>query len=405
MSRALSMPPRHSALGQVLVIGFTQTIAWASTVYLVAIIAAPVGRTLALPETAVYGAFSVALAITALLGPSVGRAIDRNGGRPMLAGSNLVIAAGLVLLAAAHDAALLFAAWGVLGFGMAMGLYDTAFAALVRLHGQAARGLITGVTLIAGFASTVGWPLSALLEERFGWRATCVAWALAQLALCLPLNLYAIPAVRPEPTRAGARQREAGGANASPADPRGGARGELVLMGLFFAATAFVTSAMAAHLPGLLLAAGAGGTAALGAAALVGPAQVAARTIEYLAARRLRFHPLITARIATALHPLGGVLLWFTGGIPLGVSGFALLHGAGNGMITIAKGTLPLAVFGEAGYGRRVGVLSVLARALQAAAPFLFGLVLQDAGVHAAIALSVGASLAALAALAALRAH
>jgi len=143
----------------------------------------------------------------------------------------------------------------------------------------------------------------------------------------------------------------------------------------------------------------------LGAAALVGPAQVAARTVEYLAARRLRFHPLLTARIATALHPLGGALLWFTGGLPIGVSSFALLHGAGNGMITIAKGTLPLAVFGEAGYGRRLGVLSVLARAMQAAAPFVFGLVLERAGVHGALALSVGVSLAALAALAGLRAR
>jgi MFS family permease len=405
MSGALSMPPRHSALGQVIVIGFTQTIAWASTVYLVAIIATPVGRDLALPDTTVFGAFSVALAITALLGPRIGRAIDRHGGRPMLAGSNLVIGGGLALLATAHDTTLLFVAWGLLGLGMAMGLYDTAFAALVRLHGQAARGLITGVTLIAGFASTVGWPLSALLEARFGWRATCVAWALAQLALCLPLNLYAIPAIQAKPLRADEGRSDNHAAGAPAAHPRGGARGELLLMGLFFAATAFVTSAMAAHLPGLLLAAGAGGAAALGAAALVGPAQVAARAVEYLAARRLRFHPLLTARVATALHPLGGVLLWFTGGIPVGVSGFALLHGAGNGMITIAKGTLPLAVFGEAGYGQRVGVLNVLARAMQAAAPFLFGLVLERAGVHAALALSVCTSLAALAALAALRAR
>jgi MFS family permease len=398
------MPLRHSALGQVIVIGFTQTIAWASTVYLVAIIAAPVGRDLALPDTTVFGAFSLALAITALLGPPIGRAIDRHGGRPMLAGSNLVMGGGLALLAAAHDTMLLFVAWGLLGFGMAMGLYDTAFAALVRLHGQAARGLITGVTLIAGFASTVGWPLSALLEARFGWRATCLAWALAQLALCLPLNLYAIPAIQAKPLQAdaGRSDNHAGGV---PEVHRRGARGELLLMGLFFAATAFVTSAMAAHLPGLLLAAGAGGAAALGAAALVGPAQVAARAVEYLAARRLRFHPMLTARVATALHPLGGILLWFTGGIPVGVSGFALLHGAGNGMITIAKGTLPLAVFGEAGYGQRVGVLNVLARAMQAAAPFLFGLVLERAGVHAALALSVGTSLAALAALAALRAR
>lgn len=398
------MPPRHSALGQVVVIGFTQTIAWASTVYLVAIIAAPVGRDLALPETTVFGAFSVALAITALLGPPIGRAIDRHGGRLMLAGSNLVMGGGLALLAAAHDTMLLFVAWGLIGFGMAMGLYDTAFAALVRLHGQAARSLITGVTLIAGFASTVGWPLSALLEARFGWRATCFAWALAQLALCLPLNLYAIPAIQAKPLRADAGRSDNHAAGVPEAPPRG-ARGELLLMGLFFAATAFVTSAMAAHLPGLLLAAGAGGATALGAAALVGPAQVAARAVEYLAARRLRFHPLLTARVATALHPLGGVLLWFTGGIPVGVSGFALLHGAGNGMITIAKGTLPLAVFGEAGYGQRVGVLNVLARAMQAAAPFLFGLVLERAGVHAALALSVGTSLAALVALAALHAR
>jgi len=405
MIRGRPVAPRHSALAQVLVLGFTQTIAWASSVYLIAIIAAPVGRALALPEAAVFGAFSLALAITALLGPAVGRFIDRHGGRTMLAASNLVIAGGLALLAAAPNATLLFAAWGALGVGMAMGLYDTAFAALVRLHGQAARGPITGVTLIAGFASTVGWPLSALLNGHFGWRTTCAAWAVAHLALCLPLNLYAIPSIAVRDPSAGAPGHDGGGGPEPQPAPRSGTRSELVLMALFFATTAFVTSAMAAHLPGLLLAAGAGGAAALGAAALVGPAQVAARTVEYLAARRLRFHPLLTARIATALHPLGGALLWFTGGLPIGVSSFALLHGAGNGMITIAKGTLPLAVFGEAGYGRRLGVLSVLARAMQAAAPFVFGLVLERAGVHGALALSVGVSLAALAALAGLRAR
>jgi len=160
---------------------------------------------------------------------------------------------------------------------------------------------------------------------------------------------------------------------------------------------------MAAHLPGLLLAAGAGTAAAIGAASLVGPAQVGARAIEYAAARRMRFHPLVTARIATALHPVGGALLWLAGGVPLGISSFALLHGAGNGMITIAKGTLPLAVFGDAGYGHRLGVLNVLARAMQAAAPFAFGLVLERFGVHGALTVSIALSLAALIALAGLR--
>jgi len=397
---------RHpSTLAQVLVLGLTQTIAWASTVYLVAIIAAPAGRALGLPEAAVFGAFSVALGITALLGPAIGRAIDRSRGRNILVASNLVIAAGLALLAAAPGAALLFVAWGVIGVGMALGLYDAAFAILVRLHGQAARAMITGVTLIAGFASTIGWPLSALLNGHFGWRMTCLAWGAAHLALCLPLNLSVVPAPTGEAPRGETeRDKNSGTAVTASAAPRAAhASGEFVLMALYFAATAFVTSAMAAHLPGLLLAAGAGAAAALGAAALVGPAQVAARSVEYLAARRHRFHPLVTARIATALHPIGGALLWMMGGIPIGASGFALLHGAGNGMTTIAKGTLPLAVFGETGYGRRVGLLNVLARAIQAAAPLAFGLVLERAGVHAALALSIGLSLAALLALAGLR--
>lgn len=393
------MTPVRATAVQVLVLGITQTVAWASSVYLVAIVALPIGRDLAVRDTTVYGAFSLALAISAVLGPAIGRAIDRNGGRTVLAASNVVLASGLTLLAVSPSVGFLFAAWCVMGVGMAMGLYDTAFAALVRMHGQAARGPITGVTLIAGFASTVGWPLSTLLNGQIGWRATCIAWALLHIALCLPLNLRAVPAApgKLASQRPSARPKEGGDASASVA------KLDLVLMMLFFAATAFVTSAMAAHLPGLLLATGAGTAAAIGAASLVGPAQVGARAVEYAAARRMRFHPLVTARIATALHPVGGALLWLMGGVPLGISSFALLHGAGNGMITIAKGTLPLAVFGDAGYGHRLGVLNVLARAMQAAAPFAFGLVLERFGVHGALTVSIAVSLAALIALAGLR--
>jgi MFS family permease len=394
------MTPLRPATVQVLVLGLTQTIAWASSVYLVAILALPIGRDLGVPDTTVYGAFSLALAISALLGPAIGRAIDRNGGRAVLAASNVVLAAGLALLAASPNVAFLFIAWCVLGVGMAMGLYDTAFAALVRIHGQAARGPITGVTLIAGFASTVGWPLSTLLSGQIGWRATCVAWALLHVALCLPLNLRAVSAAQPRTPSQGLHSRPDDHGGRPPASP---GRLDFALMVLFFAATAFVTSAMAAHLPGLLLAAGAGTATAIAAASLVGPAQVGARAVEYVAARRMRFHPLVTARVATALHPVGGALLWLTGGVPLGVSSFAVLHGAGNGMITIAKGTLPLAVFGDAGYGHRLGVLNVLARAMQAAAPFAFGLVLERYGVHGALEVSIAASLAALAALTGLR--
>jgi hypothetical protein len=358
---------------------------------------------LSVTQSAVFGAYSLSLVVMALAGPAVGRAIDRSGGRGMLALSNLVLAGGLILLGSATSAALLFTAWCVLGAGMALGLYDAAFAALVRLYGAAARSPITGITLVAGFASTVGWPLTAFIAEHYGWRASCFAWAALHLVFALPVNLWCIPAIARARTPAGSAAVTQGAAMHEQAMPRHERRA-FVLLALFAAGASFVTSAMAAHLPGLLLAAGASAAAALAAAALLGPAQVAARLAEFIAARRFRFHPLVSARIATALHPAGALVLAAFGGAPLAAAGFALLHGAGNGMITIAKGTLPLAIFGAAGYGHRLGLLGMLARGTQAAAPFAFALVLEREGAGVAIALSAGISLLTLGALLMLRA-
>ena len=405
------MNPDQRTLGttaQVLALGTTQTIAWASSTYLPAILATPIAQDLGLPRSSVFAAFSLSLVVMALAGPAVGRAIDHRGGRNMLIASSLILALGLTMLGCASGAWLLFSSWCVLGLGMAMGLYDAAFATLVRLHGGAARAQITGITLIAGFASTVGWPLTAFIAERYGWRASCFVWAGLHLGMAIPLNLRWIPVLKAtaaQPMQTTARAQAAASEASAAEVPRPSEdRRAFLLLALFFATTAFVTSAMAAHLPGLLLAAGASALAALTAASLLGPAQVAARLTEFFAAKRYRYHPLLTARLATALHPVGALVLAVFGGLPLAASGFALLHGAGNGMITIAKGTLPLAIFGPLGYGLRQGLLSVLARGMQAVAPFAFGLVLDNYGARAAIALSAALSLVALGALLAMRA-
>jgi MFS family permease len=390
----------------VLALGLTQTIAWASSTYLPAILAQPIASDLGVSRATVFGAFSVSLVVMAVAGPPVGRAIDRGHGREVLVVSNLVLAAGLVLLGYAPDPWTLFGAWCVLGVGMAMGLYDAAFATLVRLYAGAARGPITGITLVAGFASTVGWPLTAYIAEHYGWRASCFSWAAIHVCLALPVNLHWLPSIVRE--RSGAIRTEP--IQGSPRDLIRSAndrpkheRTAFLLLVLFAATTAFVTSAMAAHLPGLLLAMGTSPVAALTAATLLGPAQVAARVFEFAAAHRFRVHSIVTARIATALHPIGGLVLLIFGGPPLAAAGFSVLHGAGNGMITIAKGTLPLAVFGPEGYGLRQGLLSVLARTMQAIAPFAFGLVIETYDARAAVALSGGLSLVALVALMALR--
>ena len=188
------MSPRPLPI--ILALGTTQTLAWASSYYLPAILADPIARDLGVSSNWIFAAFSASLVISALLGPRIGRQIDLVGGRPVLSMSNVVFAAGLTLLGFSYSIPVMVLAWLLLGIGMTGGLYDAAFAALGRIYGDAARRSITGITLIAGFASTVGWPLSALGLETIGWRNTCFAWAAAHILIGLPVNLLMLPAVK-----------------------------------------------------------------------------------------------------------------------------------------------------------------------------------------------------------------
>ncbi|HZY19958.1 MAG TPA: MFS transporter [Ramlibacter sp.] len=349
-------------------LGAAQTLAWASSYYLLAVLAEPIAHELALPLPLVFAAFSLALVVSACTGPWAGRTIDRIGGRAVLACSAIAFAAGLALLSRASGLVGLLCAWALLGVAMAAGLYDAAFATLVRLHGQHARPSITGVTLMAGFASTVGWPASAWMASAWGWRGACLGWAALHLFVSLPLylSLPRAPAVRERPDDRGQA--------AEPATPVPLATA--AALAAIFAITWFTSTAMAAHLPRLLQAAGVTLATAVLVGALIGPAQVVARLLEFGVLQR--FHPLLAARLAALGHPAGALALFALG--PVAAPAFAVLHGMGNGIMTIANGALPLALFGPRGYGARQGWLMLPARMAQASAPFLFGLALERWG-------------------------
>jgi MFS family permease len=372
-----------SRLPIVFALGTTQTLAWASSYYLPAILADPIGRDLGMSANWIFAAFSAALVIAALLGPRVGRQIDLFGGRPVLCASNLTIAAGLLLLGVTTSIPVLLLAWLLLGIGMGFGLYDAAFAALGRIYGDAARGPITGITLMAGFASTVGWPLTAFGLDHIGWRDTCFAWAAAHLLIGLPLNFFMLPKV------AGART-----AADNAVKPQIPIDRTMILLAFTFAAGWTVTGAMAAHMPRILEAGGATAVQAVAAGALFGPAQVFARLLE--ATFLKRYHPLISTRLACLAHPIGAAILALAGGGAAGA--FAIFFGMGNGILTIARGTLPLAIFGPKDYGYRLGLIGAPARMAQAAAPLAFGLLIDLIGIKVLIVSSV-LSLAALLAL------
>jgi predicted MFS family arabinose efflux permease len=373
-------------LGVIAALGTAQTLAWGSSYYLPAILADPIARDLGISSNWFFAAFSASLVISGLLGPRVGRQIDRVGGRQVLCISNLVLAGGLALLGASTSLSMMSAAWLLLGIGMGLGLYDAAFGALGRIYGSDARGAITGITLIAGFASTVGWPLSSLGLETIGWRDTCYAWAVAHIVIGLPLNLL-LP-------RAETRKVTEGPV----AKPHIPIDRTMVLLSFAFAAAWTVTSAMAAHLPRIVEAFGATPAQAVFAGMMIGPAQVGARVME--ASLLTRFHPIVSTRLACLTHPIGACVSAIFGGGA--AAAFALLHGAGNGILTIARGTLPLAIFGPENYAYRLGLIGAPSRICQALAPLGFGLLIEPTG-RLVVVVSAGLLLAALAALMVLR--
>lgn len=351
-------------------IGIAQTIAWASTYYLPAVLAAHIARDFGLRTSDLFGLFSLSLIVAALAGPLAGRLIDRVGGKPVLGGTSILFAVCLVLMSNATAVWHLVLAWLGIGVGIATGLYEAAFATVVRLYGQQARSSITGITLIAGFASTLGWPLTSYLEATYDWRVACLIWAALNALVCLPLYGCLPKEARVEVALKTKKSKEH---KAKKSDAR------IWLLSFMFAATGFSSVAMAAHLPGLLQAAGISTASAILVGMLIGPAQVGARLLEFALLNKLK--PVVSAKLAVAMHPLGALLLLLFGA-PMAII-FGVLHGAGNGMLTIVKGALPLNIFGAHGYGERQGILMAPARIAQALAPWLFGLLVAHWGASA----------------------
>ncbi|MEO9339851.1 MFS transporter [Mesorhizobium sp. SB112] len=344
---------------------------WGSTYYLIAVLTAPIVADTGWPLEWVVGSLSLGLLVAGIAAPKVGDTISQRGGQPVLASSCVVSAIALSMIAAAPNLAIFMTGWAVLGIGMAAGLYDAAFSTLGGIYGNKARPSITTLTLWGGFASTVSWPLSAALVGAVGWRGTCLAYAAILIVLCLPLILAFVPKVK----------REVGGADLVTDRPLILSSREKIMFWLFAAiqviAGLFVTI-MSVHLLTLLQARGVSLAEAVGLGALIGPAQVGARILEMLG--RGRHHPLWTLTASVVLGATGLIML--AAGLP--IIGIALiLYGAGNGIFSIARGALPLTLFGPDRYPSVLGRLARPGLIAQAAAPLIGAIIISKVGYDA----------------------
>lgn len=360
-------------------------LAWGSTFYLLAVLARPIADDTGWSLSWVVGALSIGFLVSGLVSPPVGRAIERHGGRPVLAVGAAIMALGLAGLALAPTLPLYVLAWIVVGAGMGAGLYDPAMAALGRLYGEAARRWITLLTLFGGFASTVCWPATAFLVDAVGWRGTCAVYALIHLLVLLPLYLIVLPreARQAAPLRPNA---ERGAETPKRARLRPGRRQIVfVLVAISLTLASGITSAIGVHLLTLLQAQGIAFATAVALGTIVGPSQVGARLLEMLVGARV--HPVWTAIASAALATAGLALLF--GDVYLAAVGLAV-YGAGNGLTSIVRGTLPLALFGAEGYATLMGRLGRPLLIAFAAAPFLAAVVLDRYGTAATIGAMVG---------------
>lgn len=375
-------------------LGLTQLVGWGVTFYLIGALGPDMAANLGWNAATVYGGFSAAIVVMALVSPLAGRAVDHWGGHRVMPAGALLAAAGCAALAATHGVVTYFAAWMLLGVGMRLCLYDAAFASLARAAGPAARRPMSQITLFGGLASTVMWPVGHALSSWLGWRGAVLAYGALALAtlplyLALPRARYAAPI------------KDAGQAGTGLARNKAERR----LAGLLYAAIAMLTNFLAAgnaaHLIPLLSGLGLAGAMAVNIAALWGVGQFASRLADVALGSRL--HPLTLTLAVAALLPLCFGLALLSGGSLVALAAYALLYGACNGLMTITRGTLPLALFDFRSYGALVGALLIPSFLLTAAAPVAYAYVVEQHGARAAMGLSAGLATAILAAALALR--
>ena len=360
-------------------LGTSQLVMWGISYYMVAVFGQPIAAETGWSRTEVFGGFSVALVAMGLLSGRIGRAIDVKGGRLVMTAGSVLAAAACLVVAASHHLAVFYAGWLALGAAMRMTLYDAAFASLARVGGPEARRPIAQITLLGGLASTALWPIGQALVEWLGWRWALVAYAGFALAT-VPLHLM-IPERR--------YAFEASGTAGATA-PRADTPARIALAGFLYASlvtlSSALNSAMSAHMISILGALGLASGVAVAIGMLRGVGQSAARGAQVLFGRRL--DPLALGLVATMLLPVGFVVGLWSGVSPAAGIAFALLYGAGNGLITIIRGTQPLVLFDPAAYGQIVGRLIGPSFFVSALAPAALAFLIERHGAAAALHVS-----------------
>lgn len=388
------------SLWPVLGFGVSMIVDYGALYYSYTILAPHIGEDLGWSSSFTYGAISAAFFCSGLIAPQTGRLLDRYGGRVVMSAGTAIAAAALVALSMAQGQVSFVAALIVAEIAGTAALYNAAFTTLTQIYGRGARRAITFTTLVAAFSSTLIWPLTSALLAYTDWRGVMLVLAGLLLTISLPIHLL-MPGASDRDEDLERQASEHPGASAAEAPVLTGAARQRAfwLLVVSFSLTSFVLSALPIHFIPLLESLGyATGTAVL-LGALIGPSQFLIRFLEMVLGQKMS--AVSVGLVAAALVPAALVVLMLGGtAITAGVL-FAVIYGMGQGLESIAKGIVPLALFGTQGYGAILGKIAMGGLFVSSGAPWIFAVVRESWGPMAGLILmTVAGALAALAYLA-----
>jgi predicted MFS family arabinose efflux permease len=390
---ALRPAVRRAILG----LGVTQILGWGSTYYLLSLLGSTIGRDLGLSNGLMLAGISITLASAAIFGPSIGRWQDRAGSRIVMTTGSVIMATGLCILSLAHSWSVYYAGWIVIGIGSPMALYSASFTALTQIAGQDSRRAISYLTFMGGLASTISWPVTAWLMNYLDWRTIALLFAALNLAICAPIHATCL----------GRRLADDHPANGGDIIEAGISReaqpAAFIILSAMLALTGSIVNSWSLLVFPVLMGIGFLQGAAVFVGSIVGVWQVAGRMAEMLLARRLSIF--WTGLVAIGFMPLSFLFLLYSGGNVAVGTLFAAFYGISNGLITIARGGIILAIFGARGYGERINKATVAQNITGALAPIAGGYALDGVGATTVVEIMLGISTAAFLLMLLLRRH
>ena len=338
----------------ILFLAVAQTILWAGLYYLFPALFARWELNLGFSKTAIASAFTSALIISSLLAPLVGNLIDKGHGQKILIGSSILGAAGLIVLSFSSEFWVFFLTWSVIGIALSGCLYEPCFAYVTKVRGTKAKDAIIFITLIAGFAGTVSFPVANIFADLINWQASARLFAFVILLFVVPILFLSTKN----------EDKHSINLNSSPDKISNyKLRDDLIRPEFSYLFFSFFVLALAhgmiiTHIIPLLIERNISNSIQLLISASIGPMQVLGRIIMIILQRQ-NFSINIISTLTFLLKIIGTVFLIYANDNIYFLILFVIFQGSGAGMTSISRAVVTANIMGYERFGSVSGAMSI----------------------------------------------